>query len=56
LNDDGRTGILGFEHAILGDHLDAPELHQAVAAVGFTADRLDDELQARFGGKRLADL
>ena len=40
----------------LGDYLDEEELHNAVGAVVTTADRLDDELQSRFGGKRSEDL
>jgi hypothetical protein len=43
-------------HNLLGDYLDEGELSAAMYAVLNTADKLDDELQGRFGGKRLADL
>ncbi len=45
-----------WTHTLLGDYLDEEELHNAVGAVVTTADRLDDELQSRFGGKRSEDL
>ena len=54
--DEGEaTGQLYFSHTLLGDYLDEDELNYAVAAVGFTADRLDDELLPLFGGRRAAD-
>ena len=54
--DEGETtGQLFFSHTLLGDYLDAEELNWAVGAVGFTADRLDDELLPMFGGRRAAD-
>jgi hypothetical protein len=53
--DPANEGNLWFNHTILGDYLDPQELHWAVAAVGFTADSLDDELKPMFGGKRHAD-
>jgi len=54
--DEGETtGQLYFSHTLLGDYLDAEELNWAVGAVGFTADRLDDELLPTFGGRRSAD-
>ena len=31
------------------------ELKQALIAVAFTADNLDDELKAKFGGMRIED-
>ena len=49
------TGQLYFSHTLLGDYLDAEELNWAVGTVGFTADRLDDELLPLFGGRRAAD-
>lgn len=48
--DDGV--ILGFSQRLLGDYLDEEELTHTVVAIAGTADTLDDELQAKFGGKR----
>lgn len=48
-------GLLVFEHTLLGDYLDADELHAAVGALASTGNDLDDELQKRFGGKRFVD-
>ncbi len=45
-----------FEHVILGDDLDQVELETAIDIVATTADGEDDELAARFGGRRYADL
>lgn len=39
-------------HGLLGDYLDEAELGFAVGWMLGTADDLDDELQAQFGGKR----
>ena len=50
-----NKGNLWLSHTLLGDYLDPQELHWAVGAVGYNADRLDDELQSMFGGKRFAD-
>jgi hypothetical protein len=47
--------FLMLHHTLLGDYLDEEELHWALYAVLGTADKLDDELQGKFGGKRLAD-
>lgn len=47
------TSLLLFKHNLLGDYLDPEELHWVVGAVGGTADDLDDDLQAKFGGKRV---
>jgi hypothetical protein len=49
-------GEVWAEHAVLGDDLDADELHTAIDAVARVADAEDDRLQARFGGRRYADL
>lgn len=54
--DNGREGSLNFEYRILADDLDDSELRVAVSMVCVTADDLDDKLQKRFGGKRVADL
>lgn len=48
---DGETSIF-FTHLLLGDYLDAEELHWALGACLTTANNLDDELQAQFGGRR----
>lgn len=39
-------------HQILGDYLDEEELRVAVSWVAASADRIDDELQTKFGGQR----
>lgn len=49
------TGMIVWEHDLLGDYIDADELRFAVASVAIGADELDDELQARFGGRRGSD-
>lgn len=48
--DDGTVDI-SLSHRILGDFLDEPELMHAVTALVQTADKLDDDLAARFGGR-----
>lgn len=52
---DDENFALMFTHVMLGDYLDPEELKHAVSGVLFTADRLDDELQPRFGGKRFQE-
>jgi hypothetical protein len=47
--------FLVMQHTLLGDFLDEGELSSALYAMLGTADRLDDELKGKFGGKRLAD-
>jgi hypothetical protein len=47
--------FLVMSHTLLGDYLDEEELSSALYAVLATADKLDDELKQKFGGKRLAD-
>lgn len=47
--------FLRMSHTLLGDYLDEEELNSALYAVLGTADKLDDELKQKFGGKRLAD-
>ncbi len=54
--DGGGKVMLIMTHTLLGDYLDEEELRAAMWGVLATADRLDDELQPRFGGKRMADL
>jgi hypothetical protein len=48
-------GLLVLEHTLLGDFLDADELDNVVDSLVIVANRLDDELQERFGGKRFVD-
>ena len=50
----GKLFLL-MSHTLLGDYLDEEELSSAMYAVMGTADKLDDELKQKFGGKRLAD-
>ena len=47
--------FLVMSHTLLGDYLDEDELSSAMYAILGSADRLDDELKGKFGGKRLAD-
>lgn len=47
--------FLMTSHTLLGDYLDEEELSSAMYAMLGTADKLDDELKQRFGGKRLSD-
>lgn len=42
-------------HNLLGDHIDRDELVAAVGMIGTVADKLDDDLKARFGGTRWID-
>jgi len=51
-NKDDKRLRLWLSHALLGDYLDVEELKSAVAAIAKTADTLDDELKATFGGER----
>lgn len=55
LDDSEATTAIFFTQMILGDYLDEEELNWAVSSVGFTADRLDDELLPIFGGRRTTD-
>jgi len=50
----GKLFLL-MSHTLLGDYLDEEELNSALYAILGTADKLDDELKQKFGGKRLAD-
>jgi len=51
-----KTCNIQFQYRIAGDTLDPGELKNALASVAFVADAQDDQLQAKFGGKRTADL
>ena len=48
----GTPGHLIFRHTLLGDSLDKEELALTAGLVAATANRLDDDLQVRFGGRR----
>lgn len=50
-----REGTLVWEYDLLGNFLDADELLHCVGAVMVGANRLDDELQKRFGGRKGKD-
>ena len=52
--DKGNVQVI-FEITIPGDSIDPGELKQALLSVATTADDLDDELKAKFGGKRVED-
>lgn len=45
-----------YQYRLAGDHLDPGELKGALAAVAFTANNNDDELQKMFGGQKWSDL
>lgn len=45
-------GTLIAEYDLLGDHLQASELRNALMTVASAADNLDDDLADRLGGKR----
>lgn len=49
--EDKKTGWVYFEHNLLGDDLDEPELMDALDAIVLTGNRLDNQLVDRFGGK-----
>lgn len=53
-NENGLGRVI-FSQGILGDFLDPEELRLAVSAVAVTADELDDEMQARFGGRKFIE-
>jgi hypothetical protein len=48
-------GDIFFSHKLLANDLGSPELRTSVAAVMSAADEYDDEIQARWGGQRVAD-
>jgi len=47
---DGKVSIV-FRNTLLGTHLTSEELMQAVGAVGWTADQVDEEIKGKFGGR-----
>jgi hypothetical protein len=50
------TVHLSLMHTLVGDTIDPMELALPLLLMLKSADELDDELQARFGGKRMADV
>ena len=48
---DVEAGAIWFNHNLLGGDLEGPELEAALHAVAQTADRFDDEIKERFGGR-----
>jgi hypothetical protein len=48
--DDGSATVV-FSHTLVAEFLNPAELRLTVVAVAFTADRFDDALAARFGGR-----
>jgi len=53
--DKGNVQVL-FEICLPGDTIDPGELKQALISIATVADDLDDELKAKFGGKRYEDM
>lgn len=49
------TATLVLRHVLLGDDVSGPALLYAVYGVAGTADSLDEELAARFGGERYSE-
>jgi hypothetical protein len=49
-NEGGADGWVFFGHAITADDLDESELMDAIYAVTYTSDNLDNDLRDRFGG------
>jgi hypothetical protein len=52
---DVAQGAVWFNHNLLGDFLNPEELEATIAAVAQTADRFDDEIKERFGGRLYVD-
>ena len=48
---DVGNGAIWFNHNVLGDFMAPEELEATIAAVAQTADRFDDEIKSRFGGR-----
>lgn len=55
LNYFSQDKSLVFEQFLLGDFLDKEELNSVVMSLAYIADKIDDELKERFGGKRFVD-
>lgn len=48
---DGKIDVF-FTHVLLGEYLDSEELFHAVLGMAAVGDKIDNELQAEFGGRR----
>jgi hypothetical protein len=48
---DVERGAVWFNHNLLGDYATPEELTETLGAVAFTANRFDDEIKTRFGGR-----
>ncbi len=48
---DTNNGAVWFDHVLAGDEVDDTSLVRVIAAVGATADKYDDEIKQRFGGR-----
>jgi hypothetical protein len=51
-NSNASLTNLFFEHAILGDNVDEPEIVHSVFIMLTTANKLDDDLIGKFGGRK----
>ena len=51
LEENQTEGNIDFTHSVLGDDLDQSEVKNALYAVLFTSNQLDDELKEKFGGE-----
>lgn len=51
----GGGNLTAIQCNILGDNLDSDELMTAISCAATTANELDEEFQANFGGKRFID-
>jgi hypothetical protein len=54
-DEEGKLAFMMFDLTLLGDFLDPAELVNAVGAILFTADELDDIVHDKFGGRRQTD-
>ena len=52
LEENQTEGNIYFTHSVLGDDLDQSEVQNALYAVLFTSNKLDDDLQKTFGGEK----
>ncbi len=50
-----KEKALIFEHFLLGEYLERDELDSVVLSLAIVADKIDDELKSKFGGKRFVD-
>jgi spermidine synthase len=48
-------GTVVLRHSLLGNTLDQPEFKESVMSVLFAADKYDDEVVERWGGRRALD-